>query len=203
MFEFLTSLSLWGTIVNALGIIAGAVIGLIIRRLSTGAKENSRVNDISEALMKGVALCVFLIGVSGAIKTGNIMIVIVSITIGAVIGTLLCLEDGIKKLGELIEKKTKGKFGKITEGFVSASLLFCVGSMAIVGSLNSGLMGDHSMLYAKSLLDAIAAAIFSTTLGFGVMFSSVLVFLYQGIICLAAEWVAPMLSSAAINGNLI
>ena len=199
MFEFLTSLSLWGTIVNALAVIAGAFVGLIIRRFSSGKKKEGRLSSLPDALMKGVGLCVMLIGVKGAIETTNEIIVIVSIVIGGVIGTLLSLETGISRLGELIENKTKGKLGSITQGFVTASLLFCVGAMAIVGSLNSGLLGDHEMLYTKSLLDMISAAIFATTMGWGVVFSAVLVFLYQGTITLAASALAPVLSAAAIT----
>jgi len=199
VFSFLTSLSLWGTIVNALGVVGGALIGLIARHFSSNVKKEGRMSGLPDAMMKGVGLCVMLIGITGAIKTENIMIVIVSMIVGVVIGTLLCLEDGIGKLGDFIEKKTKGKLGEITNGFVSASLLFCVGSMAIVGSLNSGLMGDHTMLYAKSLLDAISAAIFASTMGWGVVFSAVLVFIYQGVITLAASLLAPVLSTVAIN----
>ena len=199
MFEFLTSLSLWGTIVNTVTVIIGALFGLLIRRFSSGKKKEGRLSELPDALMKGVGLCVMLIGVKGAIKTTSEIIVIVSIVIGGVIGTLLSLETGITRLGELIENKTQGKLGSITQGFVSASLLFCVGAMAIVGSLNSGLTGNHEMLYTKSLLDMISAAIFATTMGWGVVFSAVLVFLYQGSIALAASALAPVLSELAIN----
>lgn len=199
MFDFLTSLSLWGTIVNALAVIAGALVGLIIRRFSSGKKKEGRLSSLPDALMKGVGLCVMLIGITGAIQTENIMIVIISMVIGAAIGTLLALENGITRLGEFIENKTRGKLGSITQGFVTASLLFCVGSMAIVGSLNSGLRGDHEMLYAKSLLDMISASIFATTMGWGVVFSAILVFAYQGVITLAASALAPVLSAAAIT----
>lgn len=199
MFEFLTSLSLWGTIVNALAVIAGALVGLFVRRFSSGNKKEGRLSELPEALMKGVGLCVMLIGITGAIQTKNIMTVIVSMVIGAAIGTLLALEKGITRLGDFIENKTKGKLGSITQGFVSASLLFCVGAMAIMGSLNSGLSGNHETLYAKSLLDMISAAIFATTMGWGVVFSAALVFVYQGTITLAASALAPVLSAAAIN----
>lgn len=199
MFEFLSSLSLWGTIVNALAVIAGAFVGLLVRRFSSGKKKEGRLSELPDALMKGVGLCVMLIGITGAIQTKNIMIVIISMVVGAAIGTLLALEKGITRLGEFIESKTQGKLGSITQGFVSASLLFCVGSMAIVGSLNSGLKGDHEMLYAKSLLDMISAAIFATTMGWGVIFSAAFVFLYQGAITLAASALAPVLSEVAIN----
>ena len=199
MFEFLSSLSLWGTIVNALAVIAGAFVGLLVRRFSSGKKKEGRLSELPDALMKGVGLCVMLIGITGAIQTKNVMIVIISMVVGAAIGTLLALEKGITRLGEFIESKTQGKLGSITQGFVSASLLFCVGSMAIVGSLNSGLKGDHEMLYAKSLLDMISAAIFATTMGWGVIFSAAFVFLYQGAIILAASALAPVLSEVAIN----
>lgn len=203
MFEFFTSLSLWGTIVNSLGVIAGALVGIIVKSLSSGKNEVDSANGISkelpDAIMKGVALCVLLIGVTGAIKTQNVMIVIISMVVGCVMGTLLNLDRGITKLGEFIEKKTGGKLGSITQGFVTASLLFCVGAMAIVGSLSSGLVRDHQTLYAKSLLDMISACIFATTLGWGVAFSSLLVFAYQGTITLAASFLAPVLSDVAIN----
>ncbi len=201
MFEFLSSLSLWGTIVNALGVFVGAFIGVLIRRISGKGKkkEGGRFADLPDVILKGVALCVMLIGITGAIKTENIMIVIISIVIGAVIGTLLGLEKGITRMGDFIEAKTHGKLGSITQGFVTASLLFCVGAMAIMGSLSSGLSGNHETLYAKSLLDMISAVIFATTMGWGVAFSAILVFLYQGAITLAASAIAPVLSEVAIT----
>ena len=203
MFEFLTSISLWGTIVNALGVVAGTIIGVILKSFSRGKKEEDLEGglrkEIPDVIMKGVSLCVLLIGITGAIKTENIMIVIISIVLGGIIGTLLRLDKGITRLGEFIEKKTGGKLGSITQGFVSASLLFCVGAMAIVGSLSSGLTHDHQTLYAKSLLDTIYAVIFASTMGWGVAFSALLLFVYQGSITVAAGWLAPVLSSVAIN----
>jgi uncharacterized membrane protein YqgA involved in biofilm formation len=204
MIGFLTGLPLWGTMVNAFGVIAGALVGIIIKRFSGKKKEDNKNEEsfgteLSDAIMKGVALCVMLIGITGAITTNNIMIVIVSMVIGAVIGTLCRLDKGISGLGDFIEKKTGGKLGSITQGFVTASLLFCVGAMAIVGSLESGLVQDHNTLYAKSLLDMIAAVIFATTLGWGVVFSAGLVFIYQGAITLAANLLAPVLSDPVIT----
>ena len=203
MFDFLSSLSIWGTVVNTLGVILGALLGIVIKHFSRPkAKENGGEtfsSQISDAIMKGVALCVLLIGITGAITTADIMVVIISMVIGVVVGTLLNLDKGISSLGNLIERKTGGKLGSITQGFVTASLLFCVGAMAIVGSLDSGLSGNHATLYAKSLLDAIAATIFATTLGWGVVFSSLLVFVYHGAITLAASWIAPVLSEAVIT----
>ena len=203
MFEFLTSLPLWGTIVNALGVVFGTVVGVIFKSFSHGKGEaeleGGMRKELPDAIMKGVSLCVLLIGITGAIKTEKIMVVIISIVLGGIIGTLAHLDSGITRLGEFIEKKTGGKLGSITQGFVSASLLFCVGAMAIVGSLSSGLSLDHSTLYAKSLLDTIAAVIFASTLGWGVAFSSLLLLVYQGGITVAATWLAPVLSEVAIN----
>ena len=196
--SFLTSLSLWGSIVNALAVIAGATAGLVVRRIMGKGAEGGTMSRVSDALMKGVALCVLLIGVTGAIKTQNMIIVIVSMVIGTIIGELCDLDKRVTALGNLIEKKTHGRFGDITQGFVSASLLFCVGAMTIVGSLNSGLTGDHSMLYTKSLLDLIAAFAFASALGFGVLFSAGFVLVFQGSITLLATWIAPLLSDAAI-----
>lgn len=199
MFNFLASLPLWGTIVNALGIVAGTVLGVILKSFSHRKKEGGLGEELPDAIMKGVALCVLLIGIMGAIETEKIMVVIISIVLGGIIGTLARLDKGITSLGEFIERKTGGKLGSITQGFVTASLLFCVGAMAIVGSLNSGLTLDHGTLYAKSLLDTISAVIFASTLGWGVAFSSLLLFAYQGTITIAASWVAPVLSAVAIN----
>lgn len=197
--NFLTSLSLWGSIVNCLAVIAGASVGLVIKRFIGVGAEGGLMSRISDALMKGMALCVLLIGVSGAIKTQNVIIVIVSIAIGAVIGELCDLNRRVENLGERVEKLTKGKFGNITQGFVAASLLFCVGAMTIVGSLNSGLLGDHTTLYTKALIDMIAGFVLATTLGIGVAFSSLFVLVFQGTITLFAVWIAPVLSDAAIN----
>lgn len=198
IFSFATSLSLWGSIVNCLAVIAGSVAGLFLKKIMRRGVEGGVLDRISDTLMKGVALCVLLIGLIDAIKTKNMMVVIISIVIGGIIGEALNLQSRIENLGEFIEKKTKGRFGNITQGFVSASLLFCVGAMAIVGSLNSGLVGDHTMLYTKSLLDMISAFVFASSLGFGVLFSSVLVLIYQGTITLLASLLAPVLTDAII-----
>ncbi len=197
--SFLTSISLWGSIVNFLTVIIGSSFGLIVKRFIGKGEEGSAVRRISDALMKGIGLCVLLIGITGAIETENIIIVIISIAIGTVIGELCDLDGHFERLGQKIEDKTKGRFGEITQGFVSASLLFCVGAMTIVGSLNSGLTGDHSMLYTKSLLDMISSFVLATTLGVGVVFSAAFVLIYQGTITLLAEWVSPILNTATVT----
>lgn len=194
---------MWGAIVNALAVIGGSLIGLIAHRFTAAEKVSSEREGlgkkVSGALMTGVGLCVLLIGIQGAIKSQNILIVILSMAIGALIGTLLDLDGKINRLGDFVEKKTKNKFGNVSQGFVSASLLFCVGAMAVTGALESGLVRDHSTQYAKSLLDGISSVVFSASMGFGVMLSAVMVLLYQGSITLLAQWIEPLLNEAVIT----
>jgi uncharacterized membrane protein YqgA involved in biofilm formation len=181
---------LLGTIVNFLAIIGGSIVGLFLKG---GIPER-----ISSTVMNGISLCILFIGISGAFKVDNMLIVIVSMSIGAVIGEFFNLDEKLKSLGDWLEKKFKNSKNKISEGFVSASLIYCVGAMAIVGSLESGLRGNHEILFSKSILDGISAIIFSSTLGIGVMFSAVSVLVYQGLITLCASFISPVLSEAVI-----
>lgn len=184
-----------GTIVNTAAVIVGAVIGLLLKK---GLPEK-----MADTLMKGLGLCTMFLGISGSLKGENSMILIVSMVVGTVIGEGIDLEDKINRLGNWIENKFKNGKGdgtvSVAEGFVTASLLFCVGAMAIVGSLQSGLQGNHEMLFNKSMLDFVAAMIFASTLGIGVVFASALVFVYQGAITLLAQWIAPFLTDTVIN----
>lgn len=196
--------SLWGAIVNALAIMCGSFVGLLVHRF-TAVKEKAEVADegmgkkISDALMTGVGFCVLLIGIQGAIKAQNVLITIISMALGALIGTLLDLDGKITRLGDFVEKKTRNRFGNVSQGFVSATLLFCVGAMAVTGSLESGLTGDHSTQYAKSILDGISSVVFSASMGFGVMLSAVMVLVYQGAITLLAQWIQPLLNPTVIT----
>lgn len=202
--------SLWGTIVNAIAVIVGSGTVLIVKALFGKAIERSRSNGrkssfidkisgLADPIMKGLGLCVLVIGISGTLKGENTLVMIISIVIGTAIGTLLDLDAGINKLGRWIEDRTKGRFGNVAEGFVSASLLFCVGAMTVLGSLDSGLRLDHSTLYTKSILDLCSSAIFASTMGIGVTFSAAFVLVYQGAITLCAQWLAPLLSDVVIN----
>ena len=150
--------------------------------------------------MKGLALCVLLIGISGALKGENTLIAILSIAIGAIIGEIIDLDRRLNNLGQLLEARFSKGDGEqtVARAFVTSSLLFCVGAMAIVGSLQSGLTGDHEMIYTKSMLDGISSIIFASSLGYGVVFSAVAVFVYQGAIVLLAQCIAPFLSDAVI-----
>ena len=181
-----------GTIVNTAAILLGTLLGLLLKK---GLPE--RFQDV---IMKGLALCVLLIGISGALKGENTLIAILSIAIGAIIGEIIDLDRRLNNLGQLLEARFSKGDGEqtVARAFVMSSLLFCVGAMAIVGSLQSGMTGDHEMIYTKSMLDGISSIIFASSLGYGVVFSAVAVFVYQGAIVLLAQWIAPFLSDAVI-----
>ena len=197
--------SLWGAIVNALAVIGGSFVGLLIHTFAFGRKskdgkvKSEMGENLSSAVMISVGLCTLLIGIQGAIKGQNVLVTIISMTLGALIGTLLDLDGKINKLGEFVEKKTKNKLGNVSGGFVSASLLFCVGAMAVTGPLESGLTGNHSTQYAKSILDCISATVFASSMGVGVILSSVTVLVYQGSISLLAQWLQPLLNDYVIT----
>jgi uncharacterized membrane protein YqgA involved in biofilm formation len=187
---------MFGTIVNALAIIAGGLIGLLFSR---GIPEHYKVT-----ILNGVGLSVVLIGIKSALIAGNLLVVIISIVIGSLCGELSRIENRLEQLGDYLEKKVAKKGGSEAEGtfakgFVTASLVFCVGSMAIVGSLESGLTGNHQTLFAKSVLDGVTSIIFASTMGIGVMFSAVAVFLYQGAITLTAAFMKSFLVDATIQ----
>ncbi len=183
-----------GTIVNTIAVIIGAAIGMLLKK---GIPQK-----LSDTMMKGLGLCTLFLGISGSLEGKNSMILIISMVVGALIGEGLDLDARLNALGKWLENKFKSKDGQkvsLAEGFVSASLLFCVGAMTIVGSLQSGLQGNHEMLFNKSVLDFVAAIIFASTMGVGVMLSAVFVLVYQGAITLAAQWVAPFLTETIIS----
>ena len=182
-----------GTIVNTVAVIIGAAIGMLLKK---GLPEK-----LSDTMMKGLGLCTLYLGISGSLKGENSLILIISMVVGALIGEGIDLDAKLNQFGTWLENKFKSKEGgkvSIAEGFVSASLLFCVGAMTIVGSLQSGLQGNHEMLFNKSMLDFVAAIIFASSMGVGVMLSAAFVFVYQGAITLAAQWVAPFLTDTII-----
>ena len=182
-----------GTIVNTVAVIIGAALGMVLKK--------GLPHRMADTLMKGLGLCTLFLGISGSLKGQNSLILIISMVVGSIIGDGIDLEDKINRLGRWLEDKFKGKNSKqvsIAEGFVTASLLFCVGAMAIIGSLQSGLQGNHEILFNKSMLDFVAAIIFASTLGVGVMFAAAFVFVYQGAITILAQWISPFLSENVI-----
>ncbi len=185
--------SMTGTLVNVAAVLVGGLIGLLLHK---GLPER-----IAAAMMTGVGLCVLYIGIDGCLAGENMLVAVFSVVIGAVVGELLNIDGAVKRLGEAVEKRFRKEDGKgpsLAQGFVSASLLFCVGTMAIVGPLQSGLTGNHETQFVKAVLDAISATVFTATLGAGVLLSAVSVLLYQGAITLLAHAVEPYLTTAVV-----
>ena len=182
---------MYGTLVNTAAIIIGSVLGLVSRGGIPRAYQ--------ETIMHAIGLVSILIGLKGALKTDAILLVIISLAIGAVIGEALRIEAFLEKIGGWLEMRLAGRGGSVAKGFVTASLLFCTGSMAIVGALESGLMQNHQTLLAKSIMDCIASVIFTATLGIGVIFSAVSVLLYQGSISLTAAGLKQFLTPEVIT----
>ena len=184
---------LTGTIVNCLGILGGSAAGLLLGKLIP--------ERLSGAITKAIALCVFSIGVSGMLADQNTLVLILSMVLGTVVGELLRLDDRLNALAERVEQRfaARGVKGRVAEGFVTATLLYCVGAMAIVGSLESGLSNDHATLYAKTILDAVSSVVYASTMGFGVALSAIPVLLYQGAITLASSLLAPLLTEIVIT----
>ena len=193
--------TLQGTLVNALAIITGTLAGVILGRLIP-----ERFNEIA---MQGIGLAVLLIGLQMALQSQQVLLLIFSLVLGGIIGELLRIEERLLSLGIMIERSLGGGQSKIARAFVYTTLLYCVGAMAITGSLESGLMGRHQILYAKSALDGIASIVFGSTMGIGVAFSALPVLVYQGSIVLLARWASLFLSDtiivelSAVGGLLI
>lgn len=193
-----------GTIVNVVTVVIGSLLGLSCKKLIS--------DRLREGVMSSLGLAVFTIGISGvvtnsikALDSGKLsseftLLMILSLAIGTLIGTLIDIEKRLDDIGQFLQRKlTKNQSGStFAEAFVSASLLFCVGSMAIVGSLNDGISHDPNILYAKSILDGIMAVVFASTLGVGTLMSCLSLVIYQGGITLCASLVAPYLTDAVI-----
>lgn len=196
---------LLGTVVNGLLIIIGSLLG----RKLTGIPEGMKTT-----VMYGIGLSVMVLGLQMGFSSENFLIVIISMVVGAVIGEYLQLEEKLNATGDWLEKKlgSSGESG-ISQGFVTATLIFVIGAMAIIGSLDSGIRGDHDVLYMKGVMDGFTSIILTTTLGIGVMFSFVPVVLYQGLIAAFATQIdrfipAPLLDSfivelTAVGGVMI
>ena len=189
-------MALWGTIINAVAILAGGLLGCLLPRISDG---------IRRTVMQGLGLALLVLGMTMAFKSDNILIVIGSLVLGGITGELLKIDRGLDKMGKLLERfvnrfnRGKQGNGTIGEGFVTATLVYCIGAMAILGALDGGLRNNHDILYTKSMLDGISAVIFASTLGVGVLFSSIPVFVYQGIIALSASLITLIVDTAQLN----
>ena len=174
-----------GVIVNGLVIVGASFAALILKKFIMKFDKNNKVEKISDTIMSGLALCIIYMGISGALECQHVLICIISMVVGGLIGELIDIDKGLNSLGDKIEEKlNKGKVDvskekvSISQGFVSASLLYCVGAMAVVGAIQSGLSSDYSTLFAKSILDGVSSIFFAASLVIGVILSSAAVFLY-------------------------
>ena len=195
-----------GTIVNVAAVLVGATIGLIIKGGLPARFEKMVMTAIGLATLfigiNGTLSGMLVVGENGSISSQHTMLLIASLVIGAVIGELIDIEKHLDNLGQWCKRKFKfqgEQNATFVEGFVSSSLLFCVGAMTIVGALEDGLSGNPSLLYAKSLMDGISAVVFTASLGVGVYFSIITVIVYQGGITLLARLIQPLLSDALIS----
>ena len=190
-----------GNIVNAVAIIAGGLVGLLCRG---GIPER-----YNKTVVHAISLAVLVIGIRGAMKSDALLIIILSLALGSLLGEILKIEERLITFGKLLEKRFAGDDEGFYKGFVTATLLFCVGSMGIVGALESGLAGNHQTLFAKASLDGIFSIILGSSMGIGVAFSSIPVLVYQGSITLAAVFIKPYLQPdvvaqmSAVGGVLI
>ena len=180
-----------GTIVNAAAIIAGGLLGLLFRG---GIPEK-----YNRTIMNAISLAVLVIGIKGAMKSDDLLVVIFSLALGSLTGELMRIEERLESLGKALERRFAKNDGGFYQGFITSTLLFCVGSMAIVGSLESGLTGNHQTLFAKSALDGITSIILGSTFGVGIIFSAGPIFLYQGFITMAAVVVKPFLTPEVVT----
>lgn len=183
---------LLGTMVNGLLIIIGTLLGKLLHRIPEQMKGT---------VMHGIGLAVIVLGLQMGLKSNNFLIVILSLVFGAVLGEYFDLEEKLNRLGNWLELKVgngRGQ-GSIAQGFVTATLIFVIGAMAIIGALDSGIRGDHDVLYTKAIIDGFTALILTTTLGIGVIFSAIPVILYEGIIAAFATQIDQLIPQALMD----
>lgn len=185
-------MSFSGVFVNVATVIVGSLLGLLLKKAIP--------QRVTSAVMVGLGLCTVYIGIDGALSGQNVLIVIASMVLGGIAGTLLDIDGAINRLGDKVAARFRKQAGQTTvaEGFVTASLLFCIGAMTVTGSLNAGMSGDNDLLYTKALLDLFSSMMLAASLGVGVLCSAAFVLVFQGGLVLLAGCLAPVLTEAAI-----
>lgn len=186
-------MALLGTLVNTFAIIIGSLIGTFFNKIP---------DKIKTTVTHGMALSVVILGLEMGLKSQHFLIVIGSLALGGIIGEWIDLESYLNRLGKWIERKVGIKEGSnqsLAKAFVTATLVFVVGAMAVVGAIDSGIKGDHRVLYTKSMLDGFFSIIFATTMGIGVLFSAFPVLIYEGSIALAATVIIKWVPDALLN----
>lgn len=182
---------MFGTIINAIAVVIGSFLGLILR-----SKLPKRITNTA---FHGVGLFTIILGIIMAIKTSNILIMIFSIVIGALVGEIIDIDKWINIFGEWLKKNFKVKNERFSEGFITAFLLYCMGSMTILGAIEEGLGGIPNLLVAKSVLDGFSSIILAATMGIGVLFSFIPLLLFQGGLTLLASNMQNILTGSIIN----
>lgn len=180
-------------VVNAVAVLVGSLIGIVFKK---GISDK-----LTNAIMKVMGLVTVFIGVQSAIKSQDTLCVIICLVLGTVIGELIRIDDGINNLGNVVKSKfvkNESKESRFTEGFVTTCILFCVGSMTIVGSLQAGINHDYSILFAKSVMDFVSSIVFAAAMGLGVVCTSAFVLVFQGAICLLATALSSALTDAVV-----
>ena len=187
-----------GTVVNVAAIAGGSLLGLLVGR---GIKEKYQ-----ETVIYGLALCVIVLGIQMALQGQHILLTIISLVVGSILGEALGIEEKLEQVGTLLAEKfqksrKKGDAGTdaFVDGFLNASLLYCVGAMAIVGSIQDGLSGDPTTLYTKALIDGLSGIIYASNFGVGVLFSALSVGVYQGILTALAGFLGPWMSQLVVQ----
>ncbi|MCQ2413164.1 MAG: DUF554 domain-containing protein [Clostridia bacterium] len=186
-----------GVLINVGTVIIGSLLGVLLKK---GIPEK-----VANAVMTAVGLCVIYIGVSGALKGQNALVLILSMAFGTALGSIVDIDGALERFALFVEKKFQPKDGRtlsLAQGFTTASLLFCVGAMSILGSFDAGLKGDYQILITKSILDFFSAFMLATTLGIGVIFSAVVIFVYQGALTLGAGLLQNVLTDTALIGEI-
>lgn len=181
-------------VVNALLVLLGSLVGIVFK--------NKIKEKYTKTINAGMAMCILVIGMSSAIKTANAIHLIICLVVGIILGEALKIEDRLDTLGEFLKRKfvkNDGSSSRFTEGFVASTLLFCIGSMAIMGSLEAGINHDYTIIFSKSIIDCVTAVTFAAAMGIGVAFSGAAVLIYQGGLTLLASYVAPFLSDAVVT----
>ena len=186
-----------GVLVNTVAVLAGSIIGILFR--------NRLKESLRNSVMKALGLCTLLIGIMSAVETKELLCIIICMVLGTLLGEVLHIDDRIENAADSIKGKLlKGRSGgsgmeSFTDGFVSASILFCIGSMTIVGSLEAGIRHNYSILFAKSTMDFISSMAFGAAMGYGVTCSAAFVLVFQGALVLLSTWIGSALSDAVVT----
>ena len=181
-----------GVIVNTFAVFVGGSVGLLLKK---GIPER-----VSKAVMLALALCTLYMGIDGALAGEKTIVLIVSMALGALVGTAIDIDEKINRLGN----KVAGRFqGNAAEGFMTGSLLFCIGAMAIIGAMDAGLQGDNRVYFTKSVLDLVGSCMLASTMGIGIVLSGISVFIVQGTLVLLASLLQNILSDSGMVAEIV